>query len=212
MVTVKTRAFERRAHTTGCRSVWAVTLCSIWLGMAVVPTHTQSLAEVARREAERRKTVKAGRVFTAADIPTLSAPASPAGADVPRSGPTAAAAVAPEDESTTSEANRQVPVKARNKRDEQYWRSRSADYDRRLTKLRNDIGAVEGRARAISSQMPSVRTDAERRALQRERAEVDTALALLRRNRRFLEREYQDYQAFAAGKEVNPDWLRPRRR
>lgn len=191
-----------------------VVLVASWLGMMVVPAAGQTLADVARQEAERRKTIESGRTFTSGDLrqerpAPERARVAPAETPPPASaGSGAAPSAAAETRDAESSAEKEVPVKAREKRDEQYWRTRTADYDTRLTRIRNDIAAMQGRLDTIAEKLDAVRTSTERRLLQRERAEVTSVLAEFRQNLGFLESEYDGYRQWAASKDVELDRVR----
>lgn len=189
---------------------------TVSLGVAVAPSQAQSLAELAKVEAAHRKAVKANAaVLTNADLrPSRSSTEgeqSQTGiADAPTV-PTAASVVAGPDvaaEASTDEPHTEVPVKAREKRGEQYWRGRAADYDGRLTRLRNDVAAIRGRVRALDAQIAIADEGADAGHLRRERTEATATLERVRQSLAFLRKEFEDFQAFAARKEVDPAWLR----
>ena len=181
-----------------------VAMAASYLGIMVVPAAGQTLAEVARQEAERRKTIESGRTFTNEDLGPERPP--PESASVaPTAGSPAAPNAADETTDTDSSAEKGVPVKAREKRDEQYWRTRTADYDKRLTRIRNDIAAMQRSLGTMNEKLDAARTDTERQLLQRERAAVTSVLAKFRQNLGFLESEYDGYQKWAASKDVEPD-------
>ena len=193
---------------TAIVGVVMVAMVASYLGMMVVPAAGQTLPDVAQQEAERRKTIESGRSFSNEDLrPERPAPESAIVAPT-SAGSTAASNAADEATDADSSAEKGVPVKAREKRDEQYWRTRTADYDKRLTRIRHDIAAMQGRLSTIDEKRDAARTDRERQLLQRERAEVTSVLAEFRRNLGFLESEHDGYQEWAASKDVEPDWVR----
>ena len=154
------------------RAILAACGLIVSLGVAVAPSQAQSLAELAKVEAARRKAVKTNAaVPTNADLrPSRSSTEgeqSPTGiADAPTV-PTAASVVAGPDvaaEASTDEPHTEVPVKAREKRSELYWRGRAADYDGRLTRFRNDVAAIRGRVRALDAQIGLTGEDSGRAA------------------------------------------------
>lgn len=174
----------------------------------------QSLADIARHEAERRGTATESastRVYTDADLrPARPVPGSSgvtpteeeaAATATDATGPVAAG-VAEAPDSTVDE--RQVPVKARVKRGEQYRRGKTAQYGNRFSRLRGDIAALHTRLRTISAQLETAPGDAERRVLQRDRAEVTSVLSRSQQNLDFLESEYSEYQEWAASKDAEP--------
>ena len=78
----------------------------------------------------------------------------------------------------------------------------------RLTRIRNDIVAIQGRLGIVSEKLDAARTNTERQLLRRERTEATSVLAEFRQNLGFLESEYDGYQEWAASKDVEPDWIR----
>ena len=197
------------------RAILAACGLIVSLGVAVAPSQAQSLAELAKVEAARRQAVKTNAaVLTTADLrPSRSSTEgeeSPTGiADAPTV-PTAASVVAGPDvaaEASTDEPRTEIPVKAREKRSELYWRGRAADYDGRLTRFRNDVAAIRGRVRALDAQIGLTGEDSGG-PLRRERIGATSTLERVRQSLAFLQKEYEDFQAFAARKDVDPDWLR----
>ena len=196
------------------RRMEIVTVTVVTASLWAIPAQAQSLADVARREAERRKAIEAEstRVFTNEDL----RPAPGSTSVMPKGSPLPATAtdapgpgdrgVPAEPDSTTGE--QQVPVKAREKRDEQYWRGRTTNYDQRLSRIRDDIAAIQGRLSMINTKLDAARSDTERLVLQRERAEATSAVSGYQRNLGFLQSEYNDYKEWAASKDIEPDWVR----
>ncbi len=196
------------------RRLVIVTVTVVTASLWAILAQAQSLADVARREAERRKTIKSEstRVFTNEDlrpapgstsVTSKGVPPPATATDAPGPGD---AGVAAEPDSTTAE--QRVPVKAREKRDEQYWRGRTADYDQRLSRVRDDIAALQGRLSTINTKLDAARSDTERRVLQRERAEATSVLSGFQQNLGFPQSEYNDYKEWAASKDLEPDWVR----
>ena len=62
--------------------------------------------------------------------------------------------------------------------------------------------------RALNAQIAVAEGEAEAGHLTRERTEAAATLQRIRRSLSFLEKEYEDFQAFAARKNVDPAWLR----
>lgn len=201
--------------------VVTVVTASLW----AMSAQAQSLADVARREAERRKGIKAesARVFTNADLRPTPGSAGvtpkqdqppPTAADAPGSEEAEAGILAAPDSPTAAEsdsttaAEPQVPVKAREKRDEQYWRGRIADYQQRLARMQGDIATMRGRLSTIDAKLDTARSDEDRLRLQRDRAGATSVLAGFRRNLGFLQSEYDGVKELAASRNVDPDWVR----
>jgi hypothetical protein len=125
----------------------------------------QSLADAARREAERRAAVtQPGKVYTDADLAGLSprpgpgaspsAPATPSSAstsEAPSPDQAPAAAEASEDEEKEGITDRAKIPQARVKRDEQHWRERAQLIRTRLNRVQTDVNAVQTRLSQLES-------------------------------------------------------------
>ena len=210
----RARVGQRVARGPVMRRWVIVTVTVMTASLWAIPAQAQSLADVARREAERRKAIKSEstRVFTNEDLRPVpgSTSVTPKGAPPPA---TATDALGPGDVGVADELDstrdeQQVPVKAREKRDEQYWRGRTADYDQRLSRMRDDIAAMQGRLSTINAKLDAARGDTARRVLQRERAEVTSVLSGFQQNLGFLHSEYNHHKERAASKDIEPDWVR----
>lgn len=184
------------------------------LGIALVLTtipaaaSVQSLADLARREAERRTEVAgSGRVYTNADLlqgepapavgvppPAIAAPATTG--STPSTTSKAADASTPPTEATTEE-----PLEGREKRDEPYWRARARDLRGRLALAENNATRTEAYLREIDAgpQTP---------ALAREREVVAAALARQQSDLHFRREEVAQFEALARLNKVPADWIR----
>ena len=130
-------------------------LFSLGLLANAAAVYSQSLADVARQEAERRKSVSSqARVYTNEDlgtpapapstVPPVSSTAAPASKAPPESGSdnkVAAAAEGAEGEAAIEKAKSE-PNKFR---DETHWRERARSYRDKLNKLRSDVAAIQSR-------------------------------------------------------------------
>lgn len=111
----------------------------------------QSLANVAKQEEERRKTVsKTGRVYTNQDLPETS-PAAPPQAASPAvtAKPEVAASMKEPGKSEAADEAKQPEKTVNEHRDEKQWRERAQTYRTRLAKLRNDVANAEGRLETL---------------------------------------------------------------
>src|SRR5262245_21340670 len=135
-----------RASEASPRTLLATAL--ILLGM-VSTAYPQSLGDVARREAERRKDASStpGRAYTYEDLgpverpasaPQQPAPTAPAGTtEEPSEATPEAASTGPtvmEEDPETHKVNIRTTAPRREKRDEPYWRARAKDVRGRLAK------------------------------------------------------------------------------
>ena len=117
----------------------------------------QSLGDVARREAERRKQTPAGRVYTNTDLAPVDVPA-PSPAPVPVEAATGIGTPTPDTPAPGQEAQPEhdpgiepIIVKASVKRDEQYWRSLARDLKARMAKVNANVATQEARLAGIDA-------------------------------------------------------------
>jgi hypothetical protein len=171
----------------------------------------QSLADVARREQERRADVQSGKIYTNADLTPVAA--SPA-REVPSPAALAAArdagvGAAGESEETLPEESREAEaaepggpgtvIEGREKRDEQYWRNRARDIRGRLARAVADAGAARARLDEIEAAPPSP-------SAAREHEVMAGALQRLQANVGFLRAELEQFEARARIESVPSDW------
>ena len=152
---------------------------AVGLGLALaVPASAQSLADVARKEAERRGAVPApGKVYTNEDLtPDLTAP-PPAPAPLPESDTpemTAATGAAAEREAGSPTAvepdaegvtplDEQEPQRA-NDKNERYWRERSAALRARLAAQNRQIESLRQRIASFAGGAAAPERDVAERA------------------------------------------------
>ena len=182
-------------------------LALLWVHVQVASA--QSLAEVARREAERRTPVAAGREYTNADLaPDVAAAALPAPLPVePAAGPgastpsTPAAPAAPGEEAEPADnpGVESIIVEAQEKRDEQYWRARAKDLRRRLAKTTDGIATEQARLSQIGA-APQTPTTV------REREVIAATLSRLQRDAGSLREEFTRFITQAAAAAVPAAW------
>jgi hypothetical protein len=175
------------------------------LAFAVSAVSAQGLAALAKKEEERRKTVKSGKVYTNGDLRGETAPPlSPA--------PTNASATAP---TTTPAPTSQVPAinvpagKAETEvKDEAYWRTRVGNARSALERSRIFADALQSRINALSTDYINRDDPAQRAQLELERKR---AVAELERVKKEMTDQTQaiieiEDEARKAG--VPPGWLR----
>jgi hypothetical protein len=184
--------------------VGAFVLCAVVGGMA----GAQSLADVAKREAERRGTATgAGKVYTNGDLkPDFTKPAAPPAAPAPVA--QKAAVQAPGAPASTEEPL-QVPVaapgteverQASSDKGEDYWRNKAAA-------IRSAIEAQQARIAALESRVQGLaqgKTAADQR-------EGDLSSGLLEKAKAdlvSLEQEKARFEDVARSKNVPPAWWR----
>jgi len=173
----------------------AVLSFAIGLPVSVV-AQTPTLAEIARKEQDRRKAVKApARVYTNKDLPATAAPA-PVAAPPPQAA--AAAAVTPVDPAKPKEEQK----------DEAWWRAR-------MTQVREEVRRNEIFAEALQTRINSLSADVVNRDDPAQRAKMSsdrqTAVAELDRVKTEIElgkKRIADIEEEARVAAVPPGWVR----
>jgi hypothetical protein len=180
----------------------------LWPSVAVAQ-QPPPLAEVARKEAERRKTIKSTqKVITTKDLPESAkrAPAAPPAegtqpAATPPAGEQAAAGQAPA-------ADAKAGASSAGKGDETSWRNR-------ITQAREAVRRNEAFAEALQSRINALTTDFVNRDNPVQRAKIgedrQKALAELARVRNEIEqgkKQIADIEEEARKAGVPPGWLR----
>ena len=116
-------------------------------------THGQSLADVARQEEERRKSLTTqGRVYTNEDLGENSQPAPPVAVTAAK--PDVAASKTEPIKAETGKGEAEVgpeapKAEANIHRDEKHWRGRAQQYRERLNKLRADVAAIQAKVETL---------------------------------------------------------------
>jgi hypothetical protein len=186
-------------------------LFSLGLLANAAAAYSQSLADVARQEAERRKSVNSqARVYTNED---LGAPApAPAGAPTaPSAGSTPAKKASAESDSaakgaaTAGGAEIEPPTeKAKSEpnkfRDEQHWRERARSYRDKLDKLRSDVAAIQSR-------VESLRAGAQTPANASELKLAEQDLVKYKNQLGYIEKEWSGIEQKAREDNVPATWL-----
>jgi hypothetical protein len=182
--------------------------------VSAVPAYAQSLGDVARREAERRKELArtSGRVYTNDDLgaaDTQAMPFQPVPTDAvslpeakaqtspePAAGPTVV-----EEDPVTHKINVKTTAPAREKRTEPYWRARAKEVRERLAKSTADLEAARSGLAALESgsQTP---------ATARERAIAAAMVERLQEEVRYHQQDVTKLQMHAEMNKVPSEWIR----
>jgi hypothetical protein len=188
------------------------------LGLIVTaaPTVGQSLADVARKEADRRKTVKeGGKVYTNKDLPNVPPPASSAPATPTVAAPDQDKPAQSEKAAQTAEhAGQEAGGKDTDKlggtksKDREYW-------GKRMKELRDHLDRDQTLADALQSRINALTTDFVNRDDPVQRAQIgtdrDKAHAELDRLKKRIvddKRAIADSEEEARRSGVPPGWLR----
>jgi hypothetical protein len=139
--TLRRVVLHLRANATALRLMIAGAVAAAVFAQAALPLCAQSLGELARKEQERRKGVKAaGKVYSNNDLPQ------------PPAGPAPAAALPPA--TTTPEAKADAPkAEPKDEKDEAWWRAR-------MTQARETQRRSEAFAEALQSRINALSADA----------------------------------------------------
>ena len=189
------------------RAALSCAVLGILVTISVPITGAQSLGDVARREAERRKQVTSGRVYTDDDLASQGAsalPESPKPIDGSLESTEKTETLPPASQAQASanpSGTEPVIVKGREKRDEQYWRALARDLRGRAARAASDLAAREARIAEIdgSPQTPT---------LTRERELLAAGLPRLQRDARSLTEELTRFLTRAQMANVPDDWIR----
>ena len=194
------RAARRlRVILSGLRPVGVAAVAALLVAQATVPVFAQSLGELAKKEQERRKGVKAaGKVYSNKDLPKPPAPEPAAGtAALPPAGAGKAEAAKPEQKDDKSD-----------QKDEAWWRGR-------MMQAREAQRRGEAFAEALQSRINALSTDAVNRddPYQRAKAAEDRQKAVSELGRVTSEIEAAKKEIAAIEEEarqggVPPGWLR----
>jgi hypothetical protein len=189
-----------------------VTTCLVAAG--IVPL-AQSLADVAREEEVRRKTIKQpAKVYTNKDL-----------VDVPPAVPPAVApAPAPTDAANTSASKPQPATKEQRPEgasadatgygskgkagDQAYWSGRMKDLETRLDRDRTLADALQSRINALTADFSARDDPAQRRVIGLERQKALDELDRLRASVLNDQKLIADFQDEARRASVPPGWLR----
>jgi len=168
---------------------------------AAAPVFAQSLADLAKREEERRKKIpEPAKVYTNKDLSAGQAPSTP-----PASATPAAPAATPSDAAKDKEAAAKDKAPAR---DQAYWAGR-------LKALRDELARNDTFAEAMQTRLNSLQTDfvnrddpAQRSVIERNRQKVASELNRLKQSIIDGKKAIADLEEEARRAGVPPGWLR----
>ena len=188
------------------RSVLSAAVAVVLLAGHATSGSAQSLADVARREAERRQQVTSGKAYTDGDLAPVDAATPPPQTPIQQS--SASSGETPDTQSPSSQAppgnnpgKEPVMAKGREKRDEQYWRKLIGDLRARVEKANANVAAQEARLAEIDGgeQTPT---------RVREREVVTETLSRAQRDARSLTEELTRFMTRAQMAKVPDEWIR----
>jgi hypothetical protein len=167
-------------------------------GLAPLTASAQPLADVARAEAERRKSVTAsGKVYTNDNLrPDLFTPAPSVVPEAPVSGDV--------------EAVSEVPAASEPARDEAYWSARIGAAREQLQRSRMFADALQSRINGLNADFVARDDPSQRAAIADERERALAELDRVNGEIQDLARTIADIQEEARREGVPPGWLRDR--
>ena len=180
---------------------------------AVTPVAGQSLAEIARKEAERRsKLPSSAPVYTNADV--KPDPAGNSTAPAPLAAKPVAEATNDSAKPVAAEASAEVPsgseagvlVQPRVKRDEQHWRERASLIRTRRDGLRADTAGLQTRIGTLTTEAASA-SGAEAIAVREQLRQASQDLTRFETELRHMEQEWTNLLERARQEKVPPHWL-----
>ena len=167
------------------------------------PVHAQGLGDIARKEEERRKEVKApGKVYTNKDLSsapepssgTVSAPSGPAATSGEASGDTAKA---------NASKDKDTP-----KRDQAYWAKRKKDLQSQLESDQTLADALQSRINALTADFASRDDPIQRAGIERDRQKALSELERVKKSITDGKKALTDLDEEARKAGVPPGWLR----
>jgi len=183
-------------------AVCAASLVLTLAGSAVA----QSLGEVAREEAARRKAAPAGKVYTNADLPKAEAP--PAAGAAPAA-QTAAAKTGDTGTADSGATAAKPGTKAEpTKKDEAYWRGKMKAEREAKARAESFAEALQSRINALSTDFANRDDPAQRNAIAGDRQKALDELARVKKEVADHTKAIDDLQTEARREGVPAGWVR----
>jgi hypothetical protein len=171
----------------------------VGLAGAAVPLRAQSLGEVARKEEERRKTIKhPAKVLTNKDL----GPAPAVSAATPPPPPDSSSATS----STTADTS-STPKEDKSK-DQAYWSGRKKGLQTQLDRDQTYADALQSRINALTTDFVNRDDPAQREVIRRDREKAMTEAERLKQSIQATKKAIADLEEEARRAGVPPGWLR----
>ena len=193
-----------KAASRACSVAVAVLL--MVAGSLVAPARAQSLADIAKKEEDRRKTVPApSKVYTNKDLaPTPAGSPPPPAASAAPSSPDAGK-TAPEDGKATppKDGAEKGPVK-----DQAYWATRLKALQDKLARDQDYADAMQTRINSLTTDFVNRDDPAQRAVIETNRQKSIAELARLTKSVQDTKKALADFLEEARRAGVPPGWLR----
>jgi hypothetical protein len=187
----------------GAGRVVAASLSTLFLGAFVASAQNPPLAEVARKEEERRKTTKpATKVLTNKDLPTVSSPAPPTQPAPPAEAPK------PEAAQSSPTDNKDNTDKAEKAKDEAWWRARITETREQLHRDEVLLEALQSRVNALTADFTGRDDPYQRARIGEDRQKALAELERVRAEIVDLKKKIENIEEEARKASVPPGWLR----
>ena len=180
------------------------------LGLAVavssVPLRAQSLAEVAKKEEERRKGVpEPAKVYTNKDLTAV--PGGTPAASVPA--PAADAGAAPQAaDSAPKDGDASKDKPAGQVKDQAYWAKRLKTLQEKLEREQTYVEAIQTRVNALSTDFVNRDDPIQRAGIERDRQKAMAEMDRLKKSVEDTKKGIADLEEEARRAGVPPGWLR----
>jgi hypothetical protein len=185
------------------RVVWFTVLLGV---LAPTLASAQGLAAVAKKEEERRKTAKPGKVYGNLDLKTDTTSTPPQPSNASPSGPVVAPVPSTQVPSVNLPGGRvdpDTPVK-----DETYWRSRITAARSALERSRIFADALQSRLNALATDFVNRDDPAQRSQIELERRRALAELERVKKEMADQTKAIADIEEEARKAGVPPGWLR----
>ena len=191
-------------------AVIAAVLVVAGVGVAVRPPAAQSLADVAKKEEDRRKAIPApAKVYTNKDLTPV--PAGSASSAEPSAKPAEAGKAADNDKDAKDKEAAKDKGSAKDKepaQDQAYWSGRLKALQDKLARDTNFADAMQTRINALSTDFVNRDDPAQRAVIARDRQKALDELNRLKKDILDDKKAIADLQEEARRSGVPPGWLR----
>src|SRR5262245_44429860 len=181
----------------------AACLSGVMLIGAAAPLRAQSLAELAKKEEERRKAVsQPSKVYTNKDLSAAPAPSTPPPSPASTPETPAPAQKAPESDKDAA-ATAKEPVK-----DQAYWSGRKKALEQQVDRDSTYVDALQSRINALQTDFVNRDDPAQRAVIERDRQKAIAELDRLKLQIVAGKKAIADFEEEARRAGVPPGWLR----
>jgi len=182
----------------------ALIALGLFVAAGHVPLRAQSLADVAKKEEERRKSVPPpAKVYTNKDLSAVPESANPAPIPAPSSGAPAAAQTEP-----APEVAKAKDATSGQAKDQAYWAGRHKALQEKVDRDQTYMEAIQTRVNSLSADFVNRHDPAQRSVIERERQKATAELARLAEEIVKGKKAITEFEEEARRAAVPPGWLR----